>query len=89
MYDIKLAIQDLDKTGTQLVNLIFITGESIKGYKTNGNKLIYIGEGGGGCTGCDKFHSLLYSEWLEVEDVWVDIPQWTGMHDGASLFIRK
>lgn len=54
-----------------------------------GNKIIYIGEGSGGCTGCDNFHELLYREWQEVEDIQIDIPQWQGLHDRVELFVRK
>jgi len=54
-----------------------------------GNKIIYIGEGLGGCTGCDRFHNLLYNEWKEVEDMYIDIPQWQGIHDQVALYTRK
>jgi len=41
MHDIELTKQDPDTTGNELVDLIFIAGESIKGYKTRKSKLIY------------------------------------------------
>ena len=52
-----------------------------------GDKIIYIGEGAYGCTGCDRFHALLDKEWERVGEV--DIPQWSGLHDYLSLFVRK
>lgn len=52
-----------------------------------GNKLIYIGEGDGGCTGDDKFHDLLREEWKEVKEI--DIRQWIGIHDAMFFFERK
>lgn len=59
--------------------------EALQNFK--GNKLIYIGERQGGCTGCDNFHYLLYSNWEEVD--YVDIPQWIGIHDNVTLWRRK
>jgi len=52
-----------------------------------GDTFIYIGEGSGGCTGDDKFHDLLHSEWKEVETV--SLPQWCGIHDYLSIWKRK
>lgn len=51
-----------------------------------GNKVIYIGEGYGGCTGCDKFHQLLAKEWELKQEV--NIPQWYDIHDGVYLYDR-
>jgi len=55
----------------------------------NGNKVIYIGEGMGGCTGCDRFHNRLYNEWKEVEDMHIEIPQWAGINDNVFLYVRS
>lgn len=52
-----------------------------------GSKLIYIGEGSGGCTGDDCFHDILWKEWQEVDIVC--IPQWQGIHDCLYLYTRK
>jgi len=52
-----------------------------------GNKLIYIGEGYMGCTGCNIFHNLLDKEWEESGTV--DIPQWDGLRDYLTFFVRK
>lgn len=51
-----------------------------------GNRLIYIGEGEGGCTATDGFFDLLYKEWREVADY--DIPQWEGINDRVHMYIR-
>ncbi len=60
--------------------------ESLKQFK--GNKIVYIGEGGGGCTGSDEFYNLLCDEWNDVEDLYIDIPQWPNMRDEVHLFTR-
>lgn len=59
--------------------------ETLKNF--TGNKLIYVGESGGGCTGDDKFCYLLGSEWQEVKQI--NIPQWMGIHDYLWLYVRK
>lgn len=53
----------------------------------SGNKIIYIGEGMGGCTGDDCFHNNLENEWTEVDQLC--IPQWPGIHDCVTLYVRK
>lgn len=52
-----------------------------------GNRLIYIGEGMGGCTGSDHFHKKLKDEWECVESI--RIPTWPGLHDFLAAFERK
>lgn len=52
-----------------------------------GNKLIYIGEGPGGCTGNDEFFDLLDLHWIRVNRV--DIPCWYGIHDSLEFYVRK
>ena len=56
---------------------------AIKAYE--GNQLIYVGEGRGGCTGDDRFHELLDS-WDLKETI--NIPQWIGIHDRIEVFER-
>lgn len=52
-----------------------------------GNRVVYIGEGWGGCTADNKFHTLLDRDWkLETE---VNIPQWDGIHDWLRVFTRN
>lgn len=51
-----------------------------------GDTLIYIGEGGYGCTADESFHDLLEREWtLDQELV---IPQWSGIHDSVYVYKR-
>ena len=53
----------------------------------NGNKLIFIGEGEGGCTGDDNFFKELNQNWNLIKEV--DIPQWPYIHDYLYLYNRK
>jgi SAM-dependent methyltransferase len=55
--------------------------------KYRGNKVIYIGEGYGGCTGTDEFFDLLDKEWNNI--VTVDIPSWSGIRDMLFVFEKK
>jgi len=51
-----------------------------------GDRVIYIGEGVGGCTGDEDFHELLESEWHEIAS---HRPiQWWGLHDDITVFER-
>lgn len=52
-----------------------------------GDRVIYIGEGPGGCTGDDQFHDQLASEWVEVDSR--RPVQWWGIHDWITVFDRK
>lgn len=56
-------------------------------HKAGGRKLVYIGEGHGGCTGCDKFHEYLYHHFDEIDGM--GIPQWPGIHDRMTIYKRK
>jgi hypothetical protein len=55
--------------------------------KYQGNKVIYIGEGHGGCTADDAFHELLDADYQEVKEV--VIPQFNGLHDKMWFFERN
>lgn len=58
--------------------------ECLKHYQ--GNRLIYIGEGDGGCTADDEFHQMLENEWEEVAS---HRPiQWEGIHDWVYVHER-
>jgi hypothetical protein len=57
----------------------------LKAYR--GNKLIFVGEGCGGCTGDDNFFYLLEEEWKEQHSIY--IPQWFGMRDYLVSYKRK
>jgi len=50
-----------------------------------GDAVLYIGEGKGGCTANDEFHRKLEIDY-NLEEV-VDIPQWPSVYD--SLYIYK
>ena len=54
--------------------------------KAGGRCIVYVGEGRGGCTGTDRFHSFLEERWRCVEDL--TIPQWWGLHDYLSVWER-
>lgn len=49
-----------------------------------GKTVIYIGEGGGGCTADDRFHDEIVSDMARGS---LDIPCWDGIHD--RLYIYK
>lgn len=53
---------------------------------SGGKRLVYVGEGHGGCTATDEFFDLLREEWTEVAEV--SIPQWTGIHDYMTVYER-
>jgi len=55
--------------------------------KHGGKTFIYVGEGWGGCTGCDKFHKLLNESMESVRCV--SIPRWNGMNDYMEIFVSK
>ena len=52
-----------------------------------GQKLVYVGEGCGDCTGTYLFHKMLHEffEWIEE---WGEIPQWGGLHDRVHHLIK-
>ncbi|HET9566323.1 MAG TPA: hypothetical protein VFP27_17915, partial [Mycobacterium sp.] len=51
-----------------------------------GHRVVYIGEGDGGCTGDNTFHRRLRRGWTEVEVI--DLPQWEGIHDRVRCYTR-
>lgn len=52
-----------------------------------GDRVIYIGEGDGGCTGDDRFHEMLRKEWTEVAG---HRPvQFMGIHDYVTVYDRR
>lgn len=54
--------------------------------RAGGRRLVYVGEGNGGCTGGNAFHDLLEHEYALVRTV--AIPQWWGLHDRAMFYER-
>ena len=58
--------------------------EALNAYE--GDTVIYVGEGRGGCTADDDFHNLLSHEWEMIDDI--DIPQWKGISDSLMIYKR-
>lgn len=56
---------------------------ALKAYE--GNTVLYVGEGTGGCTGNDEFHNVL-DKGFPIQKV-IEIPQHFGIHD--NLFICR
>lgn len=52
-----------------------------------GKRVIYVGEGMGGCTGDDAFHEALAKKWKLVKRH--VIPQWRGVHDAVYVYERR
>ena len=52
-----------------------------------GDHVIYIGEGGSGCTGDEAFHNTLHEQWHET--AFYEIPQWPGLHDAVYVYERQ
>lgn len=50
-------------------------------------KLIYIGEGFGGCCANNAFFNFIEKKYDEIE--FIDIPQWEGLHDYCFFYERK
>jgi hypothetical protein len=56
--------------------------------KTDGEYVIYIGEGRGGCTADDEFHDLLDEHW-DLRDTLLDARCWWGIYDAPHLYSRN
>ena len=68
--------------------LCSMAAQSIKNFK--GNKLIFIGEGSGGCTADDDFFKELDNNWQEVEQIKEFLAKrWVGIYDTLTLWKRK
>jgi len=52
-----------------------------------GKRVVFIGEGAGGCTADDKFFQLLKEEYGEPRII--AVPQWPGSYDEMFLYTRK
>ena len=52
-----------------------------------GDRVIYMGEGSGGCTGTDALHRRFDRRWEEIDE---HIPiQWWGLHDRITVYQRR
>lgn len=63
-----------------------MASDCLKQFK--GNTVIYVGEGGWGCTGDDEFHDLLEENFVEIEEDFVAIPRWEGVNDRFCVYRR-
>lgn len=52
-----------------------------------GDRVIYVGEGGGGCTGSKGFHEELDERW-RIDDE-VQLPRWPGIRDSLVEYVRR
>lgn len=52
-----------------------------------GKKVVYVGEGNGGCTADDSFHELLDGKWEQIEEI--RIPWWAYIRDYCVVYKRK
>lgn len=59
--------------------------ETLRAY--TGARVIYIGEGDGGCCGDDDMFAELAAAWTQVADH--RLIQWGGMHDWITIYDRK
>jgi len=63
----------------------YMAHNALRSYR--GQRVIYIGEGGGGCTADDLFDADLEREWTEESEV--SLPQWYGIHDWLRIYTRN
>ena len=61
--------------------------EALKNF--HGNKVIYIGEGVGGCTGDDNLCNLLSEKFQLINDTEDNLLQWHAIYDRVYLYTRK
>lgn len=61
------------------------SADALKAYK--GKRVIYVGEGDGGCTACDEFHEHLYEHFESVYEA--ALYQFSGIHDRLEVWERK
>lgn len=62
-----------------------IGAETINAYK--GNRIVYVGEGEGGCCGSPDMFDVLNEEWEEIAEY--RPVQWWGLHDRITVYERK
>lgn len=55
--------------------------------RQGGKKVVYVGEGHGGCTADGFYHNLLEKHFDDVEDV--PILRWHGLRDRCNVYVRK
>lgn len=62
-----------------------MAADCLKAY--NGRRLLYVGEGWGGCNGNEEFWNILNEKWEEKEDF--TIPRWECIRDWMTIYERK
>ncbi len=55
--------------------------------RAGGQRVAYVGEGEGGCTGDRAYHAALERDWRVVRRV--VLPQWGGIHDDLTIYRRQ
>lgn len=60
-------------------------GQTLAAFK--GKRVIYVGEGAGGCTGDKRFHQILERDF--VTEKRIALPQFEGLHDDLTVYRRK
>ena len=58
-----------------------------KALRWGGDRLVYVGEGDGGCNASDAFFIELARAWTLTTEV--EIPQWYGIHDYLQVYERN
>jgi hypothetical protein len=61
------------------------SADVLKAYK--GDRVIYVGEGGGGCTACDEFHDYLDEHFILTDEL--GLYQFSGIHDRLEIWERR
>ncbi len=61
--------------------------DSLQAYQ--GKRVVYIGEGSGGCTGDGNFHTALDESWEQVAYHSIANWRWDGIHDSIVVYGRK
>jgi len=52
-----------------------------------GSRVLFIGEGDGGCCGGEDFWSMISNKWKVIGEC--ELPQWPCIHDWVTLYERK
>lgn len=85
------AVEAVNKFSAEILITIWPPCWSLMAYNSlkafQGNKIIYIGEECGGCTGDDQFHELLRKEWRLVNKI--QIPNWPMIRDFVWFYERN
>ena len=65
-----------------------MASRALRAYRrAGGQRVAYVGEGDGGCTGDEAFHRALERDWQEAR--LVRLPHWSGINDWLWIYRRK